>query len=335
MRHKFLLITFASSVVITPAIPLCISPSATHAQRIPFVRHDAVRVQQLEPAGWSPWRVGRVLDGTREHLWMEIDPEDDPMFRFNESTRVQVQRGKHTRTIPGAVVGGLLGAISGATFLSSTMDHMDVTGFTVVVNAMVGATVGGLIGRRFGPPKWVDVGFVDGRIPPAPLTTFHTNRVALRRNHRWTRFAPTQPDFEAFFTEHADSLRPPEGIWGLYGSSLRFAVVRESQFQDVGYAAYVLPIRKEQAVGTNDGLMRFAFNEPAVDGTLELQFMDPDVINWLRRATNQSVGPENTNDVRLRSFSYGMHRHDAVMSDGTLQMVLPDGAILRWNRLSP
>lgn len=286
------------------AAPLC-------AQRLPYEQGDRVRIAHHDSAAAGAWRAGVVLWPARNHVVLRMPGQRPVEFvPLGGPLRVQVQRGRHSKSTLVTVVGGVVGAALGATVLRSSFDvwrlgETEAAATGVVLYGFIGGALGGLIGSGIGPAKWVDVPVVNGRAPVAPLTVPLAEPRFITDLYRWERFPPTVPDFEAFFRAHADSLDPLEGIWARVGAVPSLAIVRQRGLEGYAYAGFLTALFPDRTLSTNDGLMIMGLTAPDPDGFL---------------------------DLRFRS---GARRVPAELSDDVLMMRPVGGQPERWVRVVP
>ncbi len=203
--------------------------------------------------GTPDWLVGQVTQTTSGNR-LDLLPEgreQSTTVLMDESTRLQIYRGRRSNFRLGAGIGGAAGALVGGLFLSQGFGGRSAAGgaFERTQGALAfgaaGATVGLLVAYIRGHERWDDQPLVDGRIPIPPLALAQAPRpVPLRSAQRWERFDVTEDNFSAFFRRYADSLHPVEGVWELVGqerfpfeAQRRFAVVRDARYADFEYVA--------------------------------------------------------------------------------------------------
>ncbi|KPJ94486.1 MAG: hypothetical protein AMS18_03600 [Gemmatimonas sp. SG8_17] len=320
------------SVIVPSLFFLC--PVSTGAQRLPFAKGDTVRVARTDSVGVAAWTTGWVVVATREYLLMGAGSAD-PLVRFDEPIRLQVRRRGRTQKTLGAFLGLGIGAISGATYLRPTLDYLDPptsqsqsTLVGTLAYGAVGALVGMLVGGQFKHTEWEEVSLVQGRIPAAPLTDpTPTPPTSPSRVIRWTRFDPTEEDFQSFFEAHADSLLPLEGIWRLLGVGARVAIVRDDRLSGVDYLGYRITAGLKQT--PIDGEMVMVLSDFESDGSFWIQL--PRGTAALTMPVFGSAGSFSIAAYR----EYVERRYRAQFTPGTIQLRIPGDLVQRWDRVSP
>ncbi len=325
-----------------PATVVCVSvvtlislwPAGIGAQRLPFAKGDTVRVARTDSSGIGEWTTGWVVVATREYLLMGAGSAD-PLVRFDEPIRLQVRHRSRTNRTLGTLLGLGVGAISGATYLRSTFDHLDTptsqaqsTVVGTLAYGAVGAVIGMLVGGQFKHTEWEEVSFVHGRIPAAPLTDpAATPLVSPSRVIRWTRFEPTAEDFQSFFEAHSDSLLPLEGIWELLGVGTRVAIVRDDRLSGVDYLGYRITTRLKRTPIDGDVVMVLSDFER--DGSFWMQ---------LPRGTAPLTMPvlESSGSFSIAAHrEYIERRYSAHFTPGSIRLRIAGDLMQRWDRVSP
>jgi hypothetical protein len=299
-------------------------------QRLPFEEGSKVRV--LRPDIFQPlfrlgdhvdaneWLTGTVTGGTREGV--SLVTENPPVVVvawFNETTRLQVARGRQSRTSLGAVLGFAAGATAGATFLKSTLGRRQIDDtkarfFGGLLYGLAGGALGALVASRFGPPRWEEIRLARGRIPVAPLTAPEAELRPFGSTQRWNRFDATDRDFEEFFLGHASTLEPLEGLWEIEASGgTRLAVVRDSRFLDFDYVVVQLASYYKRTRLPHDGVIIAAIRETDREG--EFQFRYTPSFFGSRRAASPFV--------------------HATLRERWLHIRLPGGSVVRWVKAVP
>jgi hypothetical protein len=304
------------------------------AQQLPFAKGDTVRVARSDSAGTGDWTTGHVYVATREYLLMGAGGAD-PLVRFDEPIRLQVRRNTRSQKTLGTILGLGIGAISGATLLSSTFSYLDTptsdaqsTLAGTLAYGAIGALVGMMVGRQFRHNDWEEIHFVNGRIPAAPLTDPTPPPVSSpNRAIWWTRFDATVEDFESFYEAHSDSLSPLEGIWKLLGGGTRVAIVRDDRLSGVQYLGYRITTQSRQT--PIDGLMVMALSDFENDGSFSMQ---------LPRGSAALTMPvfRSSEAFSLAASRQFVDRHyRAEFTPGTIRLWLPGSLSQRWDRVFP
>ncbi|MFQ6045752.1 MAG: hypothetical protein ACE5PT_05240 [Gemmatimonadales bacterium] len=266
-----------------------------------------MRLERTDSAGQRVWVTGQVVEALRDGMvWTA--PGANLTVRFDESTRLQVRRGRRAWTGVGAGLGLTVGVVLGIQTLRARQTELGEGQSSfgpALVRGSIGAVLGGLLGSLVRFPRWETIRLEDGRIPVAPLDERGTDMAfSLSRTLRWERFEPSEPDFHAFFAAHSDNLHRIEGIWTRSGTVLQVAIVRFPGRIPATYGAYRLKRYPERTRTTQDGVMLFALVR-LEDGAWELRF------------------PRSP------------RRYRADLQDDLLTLVLPDGSADRWDRFFP
>lgn len=324
------------ATVICVCAALLVSPCflTIRAQRLPLEKGDTVRVARNDSAGGGDWTTGRVVAATREYLLMAAGGAD-PLVRFDEPIRLEVSRNTRSYKTLGTFLGLGVGAISGATFLSSTFSYLDSptsdaqsTIAGTLAYGAIGALVGMLVGRQFRHNEWEEIHFVNGRIPAAPLTDPTPITVSSsNRSIWWTRFDATAEDFESFFEEHSDSLLPLEGIWKLLGEGTQVAIVRDDRLSEVQYLGYRITVGSARTA--IDGLSVMALSRFEGDGSFSMVLP-----RGTEALTMPVLGSSGAFSI-VASREYVEQRYRAEFTPGTIRVWLPRGVTQRWDRVFP
>jgi hypothetical protein len=236
-----------------------LAPSV-HAQRIPVEPGYTVRIAPAEASDPPAWRVGTVLDVTRQRaLLRSADPLTDTVaVPFNGSVRVQVRSRSNHTTLLGAGLGAGLGGALGATVLSSAFDRAWANSRGVVAEVAGFGFLGLLLGAGIGfftqPVGWAEIPIPSGGWRIAPLSR-PAEPAGFGTTERWCEFEPTAADFGAFFWTWRDSLHAVEGVWELdplltteappaatwAGGLPRMAIVRDLRYPGYDYIAIMMP----------------------------------------------------------------------------------------------
>lgn len=290
------------------AAMLAAATPAVFTQQLPITRGSTVRVSRPDSIGQPFWAVGRVVYASRDRL-MLAETEGDPLVRYNETLSLHVRRGERAMTGVGGGIGFGVGALAGIVSLrSARRDDPNKPSFErAIVGGVIGGVVGALIGSRIRLPRWKEVQLEQGQIAVAPLDKAGAREdFSLSRTVRWTRFAPTAADFQAFFEAHIEDLHPAEGIWVRTGTQFGIAIVRVPE-RDHTFAAY--RIRPDVGPGhpSSDGVMLFALTPGSADET----------------------------DWRFQVARSSPRRYKAMMELGLLRLEYPGGVIDQWERWFP
>ena len=219
------------------------SPMAAQGLVVPEGSRVRLTWTSLEQAA-PDWLIGRVMESTSgNRLSMIPDGREQPTtVLMDQSTRLQIYRGRVSRLGLGAGIGAAVGAAVGGLFLSDGFGGINQRRGAfewtqgMLVFGTVGAGAGAVVALLRGNDRWEEIPLQDGRIPIPPLTSETSDTVPLRSVQRWERFSATEFDFSAFFRQHADSLDPVEGIWEAVGEQ-HFAIVRDGRYADFHYVA--------------------------------------------------------------------------------------------------
>jgi hypothetical protein len=297
------------SILPLACLILCAIQHSAETQRLPVTRGAIVRVLRSGAEQPSIWSTGRVVYASRDSLLL-AETDGDPLVRFNESLRLQIER-KRARTAVGGVVGIGIGTVVG---WRATRSHDATAGRTIrtvagtLVGGLAGAGIGALIGSSFHSSGWEDVPLDQESLAAAPLNEPGTQtEFSLSRTVRWTRFPPTVADFQAFFEAHADSLHPLEGIWTRHGTNnIGIAIVRVAGLDEEKYAAFTLKQYPGRPRTRGDGVLIFALSHGGGES------------GWFFQMTR--VSPR---------------RYRAYFEEGVLELEFPDGMVDLWEKLFP
>lgn len=328
------LVRVSLTSMMAQVVVLAVSPTNAHTQRLPFDTGDTIRVARYDSSGLGEWTTGRVYAATREYLLMGAGGAE-PLVRFDDPVRIEVSRSGPSHKTEGMLIGLGIGAVAGATFLSSAFSYLDEPGSTAqsrVVGAITFGGIGALLGNFFGGKihgtVWEEVTLVRGRIPAAPLTDPEPEPLrSLTGTTRWTRFEPTAEDFEAFFEEHADSLLPVEGIWELDGVGSHIAIVRDERLEGIEYLGYSVQTGSRQSA--LDGILLMAISPVGREGSLWIQLPKGAAALTTTILTSSSA-------LRLANAQLSViPRYEGAFAPGTIWLNYAGGPPHRWDRVVP
>lgn len=133
------------------------------------------RVRIVEPTHWEPHRAGSVVSTTADSALVAFEPDAvlgrQAVTDKVAQVRLEVFVATRRATIPGALLGGTFGLITGAmvgkrldrvcygTYYSPTHCEYNsgATNIMGAAGALLGAGIGALIGRRITRESWAPV----------------------------------------------------------------------------------------------------------------------------------------------------------------------------------
>lgn len=246
-------------VLLSGSILTCVYASAS-GQNSTILRGQTVRVNRPDSTGQAVWSTGRVVYASSDRLLL-AETDGDPLVRFNEALRLQIQRS-HSKSWLGGVLGFGVGAFGGWQIGNTVGGQTDETTGSVIgalFGGFAGAALGTLVGDRIRSTRWEEVDLEGGRITSSSLDTPHTGPDVPRfGSYQWTEFDPTAANFQAFFRRHEQDLHPVEGIWARHASRMRVAIVRVGGPNEDNFAAFTIVHPPGRPQRRDDGVMLFA-----------------------------------------------------------------------------
>jgi hypothetical protein len=141
--------------VLTTVVALGLASPAFGQAAIPVAADQRVRVTTTEAT-----HIGRVAGMAADSLRISIEDRDPIAIATPSIRKVEVSRGRESKAkkyaIRGAIISGLIGAISLGLQHDSVGDEGSSVGKAAALGAFSGGLFGGLIGGAIGAAKSVD-----------------------------------------------------------------------------------------------------------------------------------------------------------------------------------